>query len=148
MNAETKRFQRFAVIYGIVFFLATSSITSPGWRTDSTGRIADVERHFGWPCEYYADVWKRVGNQEPRFGLITTVYPPPGNTTLQSYAVSPVALGLNLLFAACLSLLIALIGRIADRNEVELRVALGAGLAMITALLILVFGDYFFGAYL
>ena len=138
MKPEARRFIRFAIVVGVAIALFTNLITNPGWQRGANGKVIDVERHFGWPAEFYADLWiaQEPGTESPP----TIMFLLPLHAPMQfSYSdFSAIALGLNLLFDACLVVLSVLLGRCVDQNRLESWVA-GVGLVAITACLFVLF---------
>lgn len=141
MKPEAKRFIRFAISIGIVVFLATSLITKPGRGTGADGKIKEIERHFGWPAEYYADVWKTDSPNEPNVVAYMLLVPLSGEMQFGHYDFSLVALALNFVVAVCFVVLLILLGRSVDQRRVEGWVAAVGAITVLVGLLAFYFAE-------
>lgn len=147
MKPEAKRFIRFAITLGIIVFLATSIITNPGWGTGSDGKIKDIERHFGWPAEYYADIWRNDSPNEPNVVAYMLLFPLSFEMRFGYLDFSLAALVLNFVVAVCFVVLLILIGRFVDQNRIEGWVAVVGGITILIGALAFYFAEDV-GAYL
>ena len=134
MKAETRRFIRFSVVWGIVVCLVTNLITMPGYRTGSEGTIIVIERHFGWPAEYYADLWNNESPNEPNLLAFMPLLPLSIGMRFHHFDFSFLALLLNVVVVACAVILLVLFARTMDQGRVEGWVATTAGIVLVAGL--------------
>jgi hypothetical protein len=141
MKPEAKRFIRFAISIGIVVFLATSLITNPGRGTGADGKIKEIERHFGWPAEYYADIWKTDSPNEPNVAAYMLLVPLSGEMQFGYHDFSLAALVLNFVVAVGFAVLLILLGRSVDQERVEGWVAVVGGITILIGALAFYFAE-------
>ena len=142
MNPELKRFIRFAIAFGVVVFLATNLIAMPGWGTDSTGRISDIERHIGWPCEYYSDLWFNDSPISPNPLAFMFVIPLSTGLRFSHSDVSLAASALNSVFAVCFVVFLILFARTVDQQRLEKWVARLGVVVILIGLLIFYLSEH------
>ena len=119
MKPETRRYITVIAVLSIGVMLATSLVTNPGFTSVGLDKATDVERVFGWPCEYYADLWKATSAPATYPGIIAVLPIPPSSMTLAYSDFDIFALMLNGIFIACFAILAILLGYSIDRQRVE-----------------------------